>query len=343
MVIGNRTSSFISTTVEPGDIFIDMHLDEHEEEAERRRPQRHSAVTLTRTLLSSVTRAIDSPTLALARKTIQAWRLLQLEPSAMRAPDSYSDPNFMASNGAHLPATLARLGGWRGPLPGDRSGELEEQNEHEAESTYARIANRLSELIDDVHSVRVMADDQRNQLTLLLRDRYETEYEARSLSDGTLRFLALTILEEDPTAYGVLCLEEPENGIHPQRIPAMLSLLHDLATDPEITVGDDNPLRQMIVNSHSPAVIAQVAEDDLLVVTLETTMHRGHSWSKPAFRWLADTWRAKTRPDAPLAPGHVIYSLNSAMPPATESDGARRVIDRPEIKRWLPVSSESAS
>ena len=45
---------------------------------------------------------------------------------------------------------------------------------------------------------------------------------ARALSDGTLRFLALAILELDLTPRGLLCFEEPENGIHPERIPAML-------------------------------------------------------------------------------------------------------------------------
>jgi hypothetical protein len=38
-------------------------------------------------------------------------------------------------------------------------------------------------------------------------------------------------------------MEEPENGIHPERIGAMLTLLQDIAVDPTEPVGDDNPLR----------------------------------------------------------------------------------------------------
>ena len=96
---------------------------------------------------------------------------------------------------------------------------------------------RLSELIEDVHTVRVDSDERRELLTLEVTDRSETVHPARSLSDGTLRFLALAVLELDPRASGLICLEEPENGIHPERIPAMLRLLKDIATDPESPVG----------------------------------------------------------------------------------------------------------
>jgi predicted ATP-dependent endonuclease of OLD family len=43
------------------------------------------------------------------------------------------------------------------------------------------------------------------------------------------------------------CFEEPENGIHPFRIKAMTELLKDLSVDLV-----DIPLRQVIVNTHSP-------------------------------------------------------------------------------------------
>ena len=41
----------------------------------------------------------------------------------------------------------------------------------------------------------------------------------------------------------VLCMEEPENGIHPGNLPAMRLLLHDIAVDMNEPVGVDNPLR----------------------------------------------------------------------------------------------------
>ena len=294
----------------------------------------HDADKLPRTLLSSVT-AAGNMTAVLVRREMQSWRLLQLEPSALRTSDPYSAPRSLATNGAHLPATLARLAGVE-----SGSSEADER----AEALYARVANRLSELVEGVRSIRVDADDRRELFTLMLKDRDGTELEARSLSDGTLRFLALAVLESDPEAQGVLCMEEPENGIHPQRIPAMLRLLQDLAVDPMEPAGEDNPLRQVIVNTHSPAVAAQVPEDSLLVAVPQLVRKDGESGTVPAFRWLSGTSRAKAFPEQPtLAKGQVISYLNPLEPPPAQPEPGqpRRVMDRKDLQSWLPFSDSA--
>ena len=108
-----------------------------------------------------------------------------------------------------------------------------------------------------------------------MKGRDGTSHPARALSDGTLRFLALTILELEPETHGLICLEEPENGIHPERIPAMLKLLQDIAVDPTESIGPDNPLRQVIINTHSPDVVKQVPEDSLIVGELKEMVITG--------------------------------------------------------------------
>ena len=65
---------------------------------------------------------------------------------------------------------------------------------------------------------------------------------------------------------GLICLEEPENGIHPERIPAMLELLRNMAVDPKEPVDETNPLRQVIVNTHSPGFVGEVPDDALIAV-----------------------------------------------------------------------------
>ncbi len=155
------------------------------------------------------------------------------------------------------------------------------------------MANRLAQLIDDVYTVHVDPDERRELLTLYVTGRDHTAHPARALSDGTLRFLALAIVELDPESQGLLCLEEPENGIHPERIPAMLRLLKDIAVDPSEPVGPDNPLRQVIVNTHSPAVVAQAPDDSLLVAELRENVQQGKRFSRVSFAALPDTWREK--------------------------------------------------
>ena len=84
------------------------------------------------------------------------------------------------------------------------------------------------------------------------------------LSEGTLRSLTLCILQHDMKYSGLLCFEEPENGIHPFRIKSMAKLLKDLTTNFE---DHDLPLRQVIVNTHSTVFVGEIQkwEDDLNV------------------------------------------------------------------------------
>ena len=180
-----------------------------------------------------------------------------------------------------------------------------------------------------------------------------TPHSARSLSDGTLRFLALAVLELDTEATGLLCLEEPENGIHPERIPAMLDLLKDISMDTEEPIGADNPLRQVIINTHSPAVVAQIPDDSLLVAeSFESKNTSGKRCKSVRFSPLADTWRQKkaTGEIAVVSKGKLLSYLNPVAPNEPDhgygiSDKKnnvthlkRRVIDRADLQPYLPQS-----
>jgi len=211
---GRRTSPLISTNESGHGRVIMLHQD-----GVAGRPLSRAAASLPRTVLSS-TNAAESPTAVMARREMQSWRLLQLEPLALRRPDQFSAPTRLGVDGSHLPATLYHLA--QGHHAVAQSGPLDE------DAVYARVANRLAELIDDVDRVWVDRDDRRELLTLMVSDREGTEYPARALSDGTMRFLALAVLELDPTTQDLLCLEEPENGIHPAHIPSVLRLLRDI-------------------------------------------------------------------------------------------------------------------
>jgi len=199
-------------------------------------------------------------------------------------------------DGSHLASTLHHLARTAAGNGGTRQAGA---------SVFAQVANRLSELVENVHQVGVDEDRQRELLTLQVVDREGAVHAARALSDGTLRFLALAILEMDPGAQGLICFEEPENGIHPERIASMLTLLRDLCVDTTEPVGEDNPLRQVIVNTHSPAVVALVRDDDLLVAEPWEVIvpRKGCDGKKGAgdhlpcravrFSWLEDTWRSR--------------------------------------------------
>ena len=64
---------------------------------------------------------------------------------------------------------------------------------------------------------------------------------------------------------GLICLEEPENGINPKKVEEMVRLLEEMATDTDYKVDEDNPLRQVIINSHSPIVVRSVSDESLFL------------------------------------------------------------------------------
>lgn len=322
---GRRTAPFISTEDKDGkNRIIELHQD-----GSRGRPRKILASTLPRTVLSSVN-ATESPTALIVRKEMQSWRLLQLEPSALREPDDFTTPPGMKPNGAHLPATLYAL---------SKDFQRNFKDEFSETWVYDQITKRLSELIEDVHSVAIDRDEKRQILTLNIMDSRRTIHPARSLSDGTLRFLALAVIEADPKSTGLICLEEPENGIHPDRISAILELLKDISTDVNEAVGPDNPLRQVIINTHSPSVVKQVPEDSLLVAELKEVMQDGKKLKGCYFNWLPATWRSEAVPDMhPVSLGKLLSYLDTAN--ALSDDTAlsgektsRRVIDRQDLKQ----------
>ncbi|MDM8523975.1 AAA family ATPase [Desulfococcaceae bacterium HSG8] len=325
---GRRTSSFISTEYQGKKRIIRLRQD-----GSHGRPKSLLAVNLPRTVLSTVN-ATESPTALIARREMQSWRLLQLEPSSLRKSDSFTTPPGLGYDGSHLAATLYSLA---------RSCKTEAGDSGEGTETliYDQIAVRLSELTEDVHTVRIDSDERRELLTLEVADHSGTVHPARFLSDGTLRFLALAVLELDPRASGLICLEEPENGIHPERIPAMLELLKDIVTDLESPAGPDNPLRQVIVNTHSPAVVSQVDDDSLLVAELKEMVQDGQRFKRVCFNWLPDTWRHEAEPSRrTVARGNLLAYLYPVAVVDEDLAGtalktgrkSRRVIDRDDLQ-----------
>ena len=229
------------------------------------------------------TNTFDYPTVLAAKREMSSWRILHLEPSAMRSPDSRSAPHHVSASGGHIPATLSAL----------------KENYYNARSA---IISTLRELNSDIEDLDVYRDDVRDQLALRAKvPGVDNWLYGRSLSDGTLRYIALALMLADVQDRAVLCMEEPENGIHPSRIPNLVQLLRDYAVDVDEPVSTDNPLRQVLINTHSPEVARQVDADEIIFVESVSTLADGQY---SVFRPIADTWRANilAEPDSLVLP-----------------------------------------
>ncbi|GDZ94654.1 putative ABC transporter ATP-binding protein [Planktothrix agardhii CCAP 1459/11A] len=72
---------------------------------------------------------------------------------------------------------------------------------------------------------------------------------ATRLSDGTLRYLCLLMILLHPTPPPLICIEEPELGLHPDILPTIAQLLIDASQK-----------TQLIVTTHSDALISALSE-----------------------------------------------------------------------------------
>ena len=102
------------------------------------------------------------------------------------------------------------------------------------------------------------------------------EYPAPVLSDGTLRFAALTAAFFQPDMPGIMTIEEIENGIHASRVQLLLELFRTQAEATKI---------QIFATTHSPEILDWLQEEDYKTTFLCT---RNESTGETKIRSLAD-------------------------------------------------------
>lgn len=150
---------------------------------------------------------------------------LSISPAAMR---DYSPKQAleMAADGANISAVVKEL-------CKDKEGAR-------------RIVGWLSELCAPRIAGIEFVETDLGDVMLQLVEEDGTKVSARSLSDGTLRFLGelVALLEAEPGS--ILLIEEIENGLHPERLHLLMQLLETVTAERRV---------QVVVTTHSPLVL----------------------------------------------------------------------------------------
>lgn len=130
---------------------------------------------------------------------------------------------------------------------------------------FIKLENRFKRIFPDIKSIKLIPEpafrapvDDPEQVPMLNKSDGKGLYfefagtkepiPARQVSDGVLLVLAYLAVLYQPEPPRVLLVEEPENGIHPQRIKDVLSILRDI-------VKTDLVQTQVILTTHSPYVV----------------------------------------------------------------------------------------
>lgn len=202
-----------------------------------------SATSASQTVLGSIN-SVDFPHIFAVQKEISNWNFMQLVPEILREPTrydtSYGD-SIIGHSGENLSAALYRL-------------------KNKDEYILQKIIIKLSSFLPEYTKLNVRDDKANKQFVFELSNSEGRTFSSRVLSEGTLRLIVLCVLLYDDEFNGLLCFEEPENGIHPNRMESMADLLKQLAKD---FTDEDQTLRQVIVNTHSPVLLKYLTDSNL--------------------------------------------------------------------------------
>lgn len=238
----NRQNDLLETRIEAGDPLFRIGQDGN---AGRKRP----AVAAEATVLSSITSAEFKHLYAL-RAELRSWRFLQLDPAGLRDAVDQHAPERLEPSGWNLAAVLARI-------------RAETADDDDDQGLLTDLSADLAHLVPGITGVQIREDESERQWQILIRTRSGDEYSSRVASDGTLRLLALLTALSDPRFGGVICFEEPENGVHPGQIKPLIEHLRTLVCgEPGEDGAGDQPLLQLILTTHSPVVVASLNADE---------------------------------------------------------------------------------
>lgn len=169
------------------------------------------------------------------RGTLSRWSFFHFEVSPLRSPLPRRDGR-LAPDGSNLPAALLSLG--------ERNPEA-----------WKEVAKAFHSLLPETEELQPQRSLAGNAL-LSLRERGLTNpLRHVDFSDGMLRILALLTLAFDPHPPPLVVIEEPENGLYPRLIEALVEVLRQLSKK-----------TQVIVTTHSVTLLNQLIPEEVVFV-----------------------------------------------------------------------------
>ncbi|PHS31644.1 MAG: chromosome segregation protein SMC [Methylophaga sp.] len=184
--------------------------------------------------------------------------------SPMKKTVDINDNQFLRSDGSNIASFLYYL-----------------QEKHETSyDLIKRTIQRVAPFFEDFR----LAPQQLNAEKIRLEWKHKGSddyFDASSLSDGTLRFIALTTLFLQPDAYkpSVILVDEPELGLHPYAITLLASLIKQASIN-----------TQVIISTQSPLLLDHFNPEDILIADRQnggTVLSRLES-SKKLDLWLEE-------------------------------------------------------
>ncbi|BAC89784.1 AAA family ATPase [Gloeobacter violaceus] len=177
------------------------------------------------------------------RTRLDSWRLYHFHDTGLTSPmkktADINDNRYLRPDGSNLAAYLYYL-----------------REKHETSySLILRTVKLVAPFFDDFILEPLKLNDKKIQLQWLHKGS-DAYFDAASLSDGTLRFIALATLFLQPAVSrpSVILVDEPELGLHPYAINLLASIVKKAAVE-----------TQVILSTQSSLLLDQFEAEDVLV------------------------------------------------------------------------------
>ncbi|MGN7456379.1 AAA family ATPase [Paenibacillus pasadenensis] len=172
------------------------------------------------------------------RRLIEGWHVSDFHIYAARSSQDAGYAEHLSTTGENLPLVAKFL------------------YEHHREKFNA-ILRKMEERVPGVSSVE-STETEDGRIVLKFQDgSFKDPFIARYVSDGTIKMFAYLVLLNDPKPHPLLCIEEPENQLHPD-------LLYELAEEFRSYTEEGG---QVFISTHSPDFVNGIALNELFWLT----------------------------------------------------------------------------
>lgn len=167
------------------------------------------------------------PRIRALRSFIEGWQFLSVDLSRVREPRRDERAIVLSPDAGNVANVLRTL-------------------QASDNQRYLRILDDVQSLLRHVEEIATQVE--RGRVTLFMRERGFTDpLDALALSDGTLRLLAMVTALETVPDHGLLCIEEPEHGLHPLLFGPLLDLIRERCPE--------GGSKQVLMTTHSPDLV----------------------------------------------------------------------------------------
>ncbi len=227
--------------------FLDLHdgegdviTGEEPEMSDARKPVQLDDPT--RPAIATLGQLSENPRIASLRRYIDGWYLSYFIPDQARKLPEAGPDEHLSKTGQNL-ANVVQF--------------LDEQHPKLLKEILQRMSERIPEL-EDVDAKRTVD----GRLVLRFKDGpFSDPFLSNFVSDGTLKMFAYLILLMDPHPPPLLCIEEPENGLHPRLLTILAEEFRAHARG-----GFSGEPSQVLVSSHSPYFVDALQPKELWIM-----------------------------------------------------------------------------